>query len=241
MLLAACGSDDPSPTSRIFQAPPWAGSERLTYDLLDEGNRLEGVCVFETEPGDAVLTLRNLCEDADGEGHRDDRVVEVDPQTLAPLHSERVLTNMDSGKRTTFTGDYGASAVLGYERVDIATGTVEEVRTTERELPEPDEESPDPGVYDDESLYWLVRGIPLEEGWSGAYHNVNAGIVQIFVANVDVEGTERIRVPAGEFEAWRIRIRTSSISQRVWVDVESPHRVVRAEIERSRYVLRTVE
>lgn len=242
LAAVACGSSDDPTTSHIFVSAPWGGDERATYDLLDEGDRIDGTCILETSAGDDVLTLRRLCEDATGEGHRDDGSVEVEPESLIPLHSERVLVNSESGKRTTFTGAYADGvATLGYERVDIASERVEEERSTDRDLPVPDEGSPDPGYYDDESLFWLLRGVPLEEGWEGAYHNVNLGVGRIFVAEVRVDRRERVVVPAGEFDAWRIRVRTASVSQLVWIEAEAPHRMLKAQIERSTYVLRSFE
>jgi len=242
LATVGCGSGGEAPTSHIFQDPPWTGQERATYDLLDEGDRVDGICVLETTPSGDVVQMRRLCEDASGEGHRDDGLVEADAETLIPVRSERVLVNADSGKRTTFVGTYGETvATLAYERADIDSGVIEEERSTDRDLPEPDEASPDPGYYDDESLFWLVRGIPLEEGWEGAYHNVNLGVGRIFVAEVLVDRRERAVVPAGEFDTWRIRVRTASVTQLVWIEVAAPHRMIKAEIERSTYVLRDFE
>jgi hypothetical protein len=240
---AACGAGEDAPTSKIFAAPPWESSERATYDLLDEGRRLYGVCILETASTGATTELARLCTDSEGGGNRDDGSAVVDSGTLQPISSQRVLVNTDSGTRTEFSGEYLLdSVVLSHARSDLQTPEeIEDERRTVRDLPEPDDRSPDPGYYDDESLFWLVRGIPLEEGWEGAYHNVNLGTAGISVAEVFVEQRETIAVPAGEFETWRIRLRTASITQRIWVEVEAPHRMIRADIERARYELRSFE
>lgn len=241
VLLAACGGDTP-PTSKIFVEPTWNGAETAHYDLLDEGGAAYGECTLETEPSGETLTMRRLCGDAAGEGFRDDGMAVVDAETLQPIESERVVVRVDEEIRNTWTGDYRDEvALLSYEQVDLETGEVEESFTTERELPEPTEESPDPGWYDDESLFWLLRGIPLEEGWEGAYHNVNLGTARIVVAEVLVEGRETVEVPAGEFETWRVRIRTESITQRVWIEVDAPHRMIQANIEDLTYELASFE
>ena len=50
------------------------------------------------------------------------------------------------------------------------------MRNTSRDLPEPTEEWPTPGWYDDESLFWLVRGVELREDYEDHYtHVINAG------------------------------------------------------------------
>ncbi len=105
------------------------------------------------------------------------------------------------------------------------------VRETERKLPEPTETSPDPGYYDDESLLWLVRGMDLREGYEVSYQNVNAGTGQTFPVDLKVEGQETVRVPAGEFTAWKVRVRTASVTQFVWVEAEGSRRLVKARIE----------
>lgn len=239
----ACGSGEDPPTSKIFVAPAWEGSERATYDLLDEGRRLYGVCILETEDQGDTTELSRLCTDSEGGGNRDDGSAVVDSETLLPISSHRILVNTNDGIRTEFTGEYLVdSVVLSHMQSDLETPEeVAEERRTVRDLPEPDEESPDPGYYDDESLFWLMRGVPLEEGWEGAYHNVNLGTAGISIAEVLVEERETIAVPAGEFDTWRIRLRTASITQRVWVEAEAPHRMIRADIERARYELRSFE
>ncbi|MDZ7729316.1 MAG: DUF3108 domain-containing protein [Dehalococcoidia bacterium] len=242
VLLAACGGGDPPPTSKIFVGPTWNGAETGHYELLDDGGQLYGQCTLETEPSGETLTIRRLCGDAAGEGFRDDGMAVVDAETLQPIESERVVVRPDDQIRNTWTGDYREDvALLAYEQINLETDEVEDSFETERELPEPTEDSPDPGYYDDESLFWLLRGIPLEEGWEDAYHNVNLGTARIVVAEVLVEEQETIEVPAGEFETWRVRIRTESITQRVWIEAAEPHRMIRANIEDLTYELESFE
>lgn len=243
VLGAGCGSGEDAPTSKIFGTPAWAGEERATYDLLDEGRRLYGVCVLETIPGPETTQLSRLCTDSEGSGNRDDGSAVVDSRTLTPISSQRTLINIPDQMRTEFSGEYLIdTVVLSHTRtaLDAPEEPLDE-RRTPRELPKPDERSPEPGYYDDESMFWLLRGIPLEEDWEGAYHNINLGTAGISVAEVRVEARETITVPAGEFDTWRIRLRTASITQRVWVEAAAPHRMIRADIERARYELRSFE
>ena len=59
--------------------------------------------------------------------------------------------------------------------------------------------------------------------------------------NFTVEKRETVTVPAGTFETWAVSIRTSSITQRVWVEVDAPHRMIKARIERDTYELTRFE
>jgi hypothetical protein len=104
-------------------------------------------------------------------------------------------------------------------------------------LPAPGEGGPDPGWYDDESLLWLIRGIPLRIGWEGGYHNVNASTGRVFRVKLKVDGREEVKVDAGTFDTWSVRVESASITQRIWVEVAAPNRVVKARIERIYYEL----
>jgi hypothetical protein len=225
VVLSSCAGSNDRTLSKVFVAPPWTGDERNVYDLIDEGGELYGTCVLETdvdaEPGKTRLS--RLC--ANEPRYRDDGTVLVDSQTLVPFEAARVRTDAEKNERV---------AALSVYEPPIVKFTFDDkgkVRETERDLPEPTRTSPDPGYYDDESLLWLVRGMDLREGYEASYQNVNAGTGQTFRVDLKVEGQETVRVPAGEFSAWKIRVRTASVTQFVWVEAEGSHRLVKARIE----------
>ncbi len=228
VLLACTGGEEPA-TSKIFRGPVWEGPESYRYQLVQR-THLYGYCELRTtpeiEPGRTLL--ERLCWD--DSGFRDDGRVLVDSQTLQPIETERRNYDPERDRTAVRTAHYGEGSVL------LAIDLGDEERSVTRDLPQPDERSPDPGWYDDESMFWLLRGIPLEEGWTGAYHNVSVGTAQVSVAEVRVIGRTTVEVPAGTFDAWEIEVR-SSITNRVWINSEAPHQVVRAEIERITYEL----
>lgn len=225
VVLSSCAGSNDRTLSKVFVAPPWTGDERNEYNLIDEGGNLYGTCVLETdvdaEPGETRLS--RLC--ANEPRYRDDGTVLVDSRTLVPLEAARVRTDAEKNERV---------AALSIYEPPIVRFTFDDkgkVRETERELPEPTETSPDPGYYDDESLLWVVRGMDLREGYEASFQNVNAGTGQTFPVDVKVEGQETVRVPGGEFTAWKIRVRTASVTQFAWVEAEGSRRLVKARIE----------
>ncbi|HQW50534.1 MAG TPA: DUF3108 domain-containing protein, partial [Tepidiformaceae bacterium] len=141
-----------------------------------------------------------------------------------PIESSRTRSDAENDKRVVLTSRYDPPLVR-FEFDDNG-----DVRRTERELPEPSERSPEPGYYDDESLLWLVRGIPLEEGYEASYENVSAATGQTFTVDVRVEGMETVKVPAGDFQAWKVRITAAAATQYAWVEAEGAHRLVKARI-----------
>jgi len=223
-LLAACGGGgDDRVLSFVFEAAPWS-NEQLDYQLLNERDEIYGTCEYQTEvdfePGKTRLTL--LCGDGP---YRDDRTAIVASDTLIPFTATRVNSDSEKNKRISFTTTYEPPIVR------FQSDENGKIRDAERDLPEPDDNSPEPGYYDDESLLWLVRGIPLRVGWEGSFQNVNAGTGQTFPVDLKVEAQERVTVAAGEFTAWRVRIRTDSVTQVAWIDAESPHRLVKARMK----------
>jgi hypothetical protein len=236
LMFLACGSDDIGDTERIFVAPTWTGAETLEYELYDR--ELRGYCTHRTEPGEGELRLTTECTDSRGEGHRDDTLAVVDPLTLEPISAERVIVDQDRKTRTVYGGLYmpPAEVIVTNSSADLSGEDEKETYEASRELPAPTESAPDPGWYDETSLFWLMRGIPLEEGFEGRFANVNIGVARVVGADVEVEGIEEVEVPAGTFMAYSIRVK-SSITNRFWVDVDAPHRVVQARLEGNTFEL----
>ncbi|OAI40934.1 hypothetical protein AYO38_00700 [bacterium SCGC AG-212-C10] len=240
LLAAACGGDSGLPETKVFQGPVWSGEESLSYILVEKGGEIDGTCVLEThpefEPG--RTKLNQLCGDGgtiNGEEkptlHRDDRTATVDAETLRPISAMRTISDLEKKQSTTFTSTYTNT------EVSLEADVNGKLNSAKRTLPAPTEDNPDPGYYDDESLFWVIRGIPLEADWEGAYHDINAGNGRIFNVELRVEGQKRVTVPAGTFDTWEIRLKTNSIVQHFWVEREAPHRVIQAEIERITYKL----
>jgi hypothetical protein len=226
----ACDSSETT-ISKVFKAAPWQGAEDYTYNLVDQGNKVTGTCQLKTTPNSAPgqSLLEQLCSNTAGD--RDDRAVTVDAQTLRPISGTRTIFAIKKNSTTVTKSTYDDNNVT----LEINEGG--DVHRAVRTLPKPTKDSPDPGYYDDESLFWVVRGVPLDKSFSGAYQDVNASNGQSFVAQVDVQDQETVKVPAGTFQAWKIRLETSSITQYFWIDVASPHAVVQADIEDTRYQL----
>lgn len=240
LAAAACGGSASPKLTKVFVGVPWTGNEHLEYNILDQGDNLRGTCELDTKvdtsPGQT--TLEQLCTSAGetyGDRYRDDRSAIVDSTTLKPVSATRTTLDTQKDDRTTFSSTYGADQVR-FQANDNGT-----LHATNRDLPKPSTKSPDPGYYDDETLFWLIRGVTLEKGWEGAYIDVNASNGQTVTARIEVEDQEDVAVPAGTFSTWRIRLSTSSVTQFFWVDASPPHHVIKANIEDTTYKLVSAE
>jgi hypothetical protein len=222
-FFAACGGEADRELSKVFVAPPWTADETYSYRLTRvEDDEPYGDCVLQTRLNaeGSNTRLDFLCTDGK---NRDDGTALVEPDSLMPISSNRTVVHPDDDERLSFSAFYEPPLVKYVSDEDGKT------RETTRELPAPDETSPDPGYYDDVSLLWLVRGLDLSEGYEGSFENVSAGTGQTFRADISVERRETVTVPAGEFEVWRVRLRTA-VDNLYWVEVDAPHRLIRARI-----------
>ena len=243
--LVACGSEPVESHAPVFTEAPWTGPERLHYNLTQRDN-LEGICVLETKPevSPGVTEVRRLCRDAEEGRYEDNGSALVDSATLRPFSSLRVVRDLEEGNARHFATTYlPEKRTVRFDSKQYEAGgeAPSETLSAERELPDPIEGVPDPAWYDDEELLWLVRGIPLREGFEGSFTNVNASTGRVFSASVTVEEQETVEVPAGSFQTWKVRIETSTVTQLIWLEVDAPHRVVRARIERLTYELTVIE
>lgn len=233
IAASACASDTEVVSSKVFAGAPWQGGEELTYLVTNRGIEGAGTCRFIT-PAERTGPARfeqHCAKDEFG----DERVVIADAATLEPASAER--TNTDNKKHTAVTH------TITYEGTEatFTTDDGKKSRSTTRPLPVPGGASPNPGWYDDDSLFWLARGLPQREGWKGGYtHVINAGQPRVLAVSVEVQKPEAIRVPAGAFQAWRVRFQRDNTVYVLWVDAEAPHRVVRAQIEDVRYELSSI-
>ena len=54
---------------------------------------------------------------------------------------------------------------------------------------------------------------------------------EVVTVSIKIESQERIRVPAGDFNSWKVRVETPANTVFIWVDDAAPHRMLRASAE----------
>lgn len=233
VLAAACGGQGSTTgTAPVVEAPPpWSGAESYTYQLSMRGQSDAGQCILKTEPSfePGRTRLSRLCGK---DQYRDDGALVVEAATLRPLSSQRTVVDGQNNRKTVYTTTYQDGQVLFL--ADINGKPKETVRS----LPSPTPEAPTPAWYDDESLLWLARSIPLRQGYQGRYaHVINAGQPRILTVDVSVERIEPAGYQGGQADAWRVEFRRDTTTYTVWVELQAPYRVLRAQIEDVTYRL----
>ncbi|HSH26828.1 MAG TPA: alpha/beta fold hydrolase, partial [Wenzhouxiangella sp.] len=183
------------------------GHFRYTTTLDIQGNELEmraerQIAMHEDEDG---KTLVITTDTSSAMGAASDHIV-LDGESLRPITRKLVQGP------ATIDIEYGPRAV---------TGTIK----AQQEIPiEIELEAP---VYGgDAALEAVILGLPLEMGYSTSIRIAEVGLQQrVRYFTLDVTGRENVAVPAGEFEAWKIRLEAldgEGGDMTMWVSTETP-------------------
>jgi hypothetical protein len=225
LLLAACSPTASTvETSDIFAGAPWEDGESLSYELHNNLGELVGYGELSASVRDGRVHLQQQYIEADPPGGseptRDSVVVVVDPSTLRPVSGERTIVGRESDGSMSETRHE-------WEYVDIDG----ELRLIAREIEGDAVDERDLRVrdhhYDNETALWLWRAIRFAEEFDEHYVSVNPIEPSQATVNLRVPQLESIEVPAGEFDAWRIIVRTGRAVRTAWINADPPHEVLR--------------
>ena len=175
-----------SPATLPLVTAPWTPDEVL---VTRERDRFQVFRVTDVKRDGRAATRLEVCFPVHCQ------VTHVDPDTLMPMETstEGVLNRIL--RKATYSG---GSVSLSYE---------EEGKTTRREF-----QAAAP-VYDLLTLPYLIRRLPLGPGYRvrvplfSVWH-INNGVVE---ATIEVLGKERVTVPAGTFDAYRVKVDVPSL------------------------------
>jgi hypothetical protein len=216
LLLAAAACDGGGETTPLTFGPviskiPWTAPETTTYTIR-QGNT-EGAATLTLELEGDTLIVRQSFRVPENE-IRDEVTAEVDAQTLQPRSVNRLI-QAPAGDRIC-RAEYGRTSATVYQE------TEQDHRTDEFAVPRE--------AYDSWTDLFLWRTINLRQDHVARYSLVSTctfrkpGVNQ---ATIQVIGKERVTVPAGVFETWKLEFRSGDARQEAWVTVEPPHLLVR--------------
>jgi hypothetical protein len=233
-----------SPDRTIRLSAPWTAGELSTYTLVrysgasgvssvngvDATNASDGAD-DATAPaiGSAELGVVNRGEhvaltfDYHDQGLSERSETTADAATLQPVSSIIRRESPQSGPATITTRYSPAGATPGSSRpvahIEITSSRGDESVT--RELPER-------VYYDADQMLHLLRAMPLKQRFSATFNALDTLGASPVSARVRVVGRETVRVPAGEFDCWRIDVQ--GLSMRAWVAVAPPSQLVIFEL-----------
>lgn len=192
-LPAACGSDSGPPASDVVSSVPWRTGETLSYFVMDRKGAVVGKSTLGIDVQGATTTLTQRFT---SERSRDDSSVVVDSRTLKPQSARReIVTAKDDVILEVSYTDQGAIIKQGDKQSGLS-------------VPE--------HSYDNDSSLFLWRTLPFAPGYEAAYTTIITNRRNREKVRLKVSGRETVRVAAGEFQAWRLEIKTSNAGQVAW-------------------------
>jgi hypothetical protein len=213
-LAAACGEDGSSfPASGdIISTTPWNVPESATYRLLD-GDDVVGSGVLSIGRDGDALVLRQAFE-IPGEEITDDVTVMADPATLRPSLVARAITGPEGQRRCLAT----------YSDTDVTVEqeSVQGQRTDELELPA--------AAYDTWADLFLWRTLAFGQDLELGYRDVltcSLARPEVLSVVLKIKRIEDVSVPAGDFRAWRLEVRSGGRTQKVWYADDPARTLVR--------------
>lgn len=214
-LAAGCRA---GPAALTLGGPPWQGDEAARYEILDrEGNRV-GTATFSVAREGERWALSEA--DEAGEIRQSSRVL-VDATTLRPLRGHKEI----HAPGTEATVEYTYSS----DEVDIKALVNGEERSAAVKVSR--------NILDNDQLLMTLRAIPFAEGYEAATLLVVPANALRINTTVRVQGREKVEVPAGTFEGWRVELDFGQAKQQVWYAVEPPHQMLQYDNGAQRLVL----
>ena len=220
VLAAGCQATGGGTEAGIVVARiPFACGESARYDLQE----LDGTLVAEASfdvlcEGDTLLLEQSLraAESRTGDGGhgaQDLSHVVADSGTLLPVSSSREATREDEQERWSAAYAPDLSAVAFTHETPAGETEERELRLRR-------------GAYDNESALWLWRALDLTGEYDGQYVSVSAVNQSQITVRLTVVRRERVEVPAGAFDAWRLHVRSGRATRVAWIAVDPPHQLV---------------
>jgi hypothetical protein len=216
VLAAACattGGDDDE--GAVPGRIPFGCGEIARYSLEEiDGTRVATGTLETRCEGDAWLLTQHYTAAGAAEGDVvDASQVVAHITTLAPASSSREATRDGEVERwdAAYTADRSA---VTFTRVE-PDGDSDERELRLRE-----------NAYDNESALWLWRALPLDEEYDERYVSVSAVSRNQITVRLTVVQQERIEVPAGTFETWRLQVRSGRATRVAWIGIDPPYPLV---------------
>lgn len=219
LLLTASGTalPDAAPAQPALDAGR-VRADTFTYDVLFDGDPLGTLRVSYARTADGGLRVREAVSGTLG----DEVTTAVVARDLRPVSAEREgrLARSSTGLDLTYAdGRVTGEAAVSSDSAGPGQGPGDTRRiTVDRELP--------PGVLDSNTLVAAVLASPLAAGDTLRYplFRPGRGVVR---ARARVAASEGLRVPAGDFETYRVELVTDQGEFVLWVTREPPRALVK--------------
>jgi hypothetical protein len=222
VAAASCREDNSGDTVDIVAQIPWDAPQAARYVIVNSDEERQGEGVLSVaEDAEGNLVFIQQFSDDDGNGDRS--IVVADAQSLRPLRAEREIIDASDDRRVVAVSRYENEAD-GDPIVRIAELRFDPAGEDDPALRCSPLKIRTDHYYDNDTSLFLWRTITFEEGWSATYTTVLSNQRDQGALTLRVQLQEKVTTPAGEFDAWLVRIEGGGRqSQRAWFATTPDH------------------
>ena len=214
LAAAACGggSSTLSDSGPVLSAIPWTAPETASYRISTDGEQ-NGTAELRVEADGGSVKLTQEF-DFPGQGVKDTIAVEADALSLRPQRVSRTIDGPE-GQRVWDARYEGNS-------VTVDQHSEKDRRTDTLDVPT--------RSFDSWSDLFLWRTLAFADGYEVSYQDVlssGLGKPELLSVVLKVKPRETVSVPAGEYQAWRLEIRSGGETQTAWYADDARRTLVR--------------
>lgn len=178
--------------------------------------------------GQTVGGMRQIVE-------RDVQGIRIVEELSLPGQTQRSENRLDAaGRQVTRSGNVTIGGATFETRLRYANGRVSGTTS----LPTPQgphtvksDTTISPGTLDESVLPALVASFVWRDGATYSLPVFVGAAGRTFTATLAATGREKVTVPAGSFDAWKIVYAGTPQAMTIWVSTAAPHRVVKLAID----------
>lgn len=206
-LVAGLVSGCSKSSARQALEIPWSGAETVKYVWKQAGQEV-GKATFSVNPEG---TGYRFVSETDFPGKlvsRDEVVVDSD---LRPLKTHKESKAAD--QVTTVVAEYSGG------KAKLEADTPKGRQSLSVNVPK--------DAYDNDSVLYIQRAMPLKEGFEASFSNVIVGSGTVVRFKTRVVTVEEVTVPAGTSKAYKVEMSVAGAKQYVWYGVDKPFYLVK--------------
>jgi len=203
-VLVGCTTKEGIAISTI----PWPDEEETRYTIQDRTGDTIGSGTLTIAKEGKTYVLGQYWEIS---GVKQTISIKVASDNLKPISEQQTILSPQGEIKidTTYAGN----------KLNIEAETPQGSQTAELDVPF--------DAYDNDEVLFLFRTLPFEEGYQATYTNVVASTAQKPKVTITITGKERVEVPVGTFDCWKLEFQVAGQKQYMWYGVDSPHYLVK--------------
>lgn len=217
LALTGCSASKPLAALTV----PYGDHEGFVYGYSVNSRQLTEARIVvkkdQYERRAAWLIAMELQLDDQGEVNE----VWADPASLQPLYSRIRLRSPQ--------GDYDIRSTYSEKQINLRADTPQGTQQVERNI--------SGAIYDNAQILMTLRALPLATGYQTKLSFVQTKNVTRGEMTIRVLNQEKVQVPAGEFDCYRVEMNIQGVKQSCWYSTDAQHWLIKYDNGQSQFAL----